>query len=217
MIFDALRQIANNWLAEVKPFVDAATLLHLPVTSHQVLPRQQDLETMSQVSINFRLPYPITAVEDNASCVVLIDPKPDLKGLDEQRLFIDCMPLHADPQHFNDPAAVQALCDSLEVKLATGVYGISMGMISSPAQRQGSWLAMSQLLWVVTGSLTQQRTTIADFEALPEPVKTAIQTGSTRNAMTAIEEVIAFRRCNNTAMWHESFSAHDDDGKKQIP
>ena len=200
MIFDALRQIASNWLAEVKPFVDAATLLHLPVTPHQVLPRQQDLETMSEVSINFRLPYPITAVEDNASCVVLIDPRPDLKGLDEQRLFIDCMPLHADPKQFNDPAAVQELCDSLELKLATGVYGISMGMISSPAQRQGSWLAMSQLLWVVTGSLTQQRTTIADFEALPEPVKTAIQTGSTRNAMTAIEEVIAFHRYSTTAL-----------------
>jgi len=200
MIFDALRQIASNWLAEIKPFVDAATLLHLPVTPHHVLPRQQDLETMSEVSINFKLPYPITAIEDNASCVVLIDPTPDLKGLDEQRLFIDCMPLHADPQHFSDPAAVQAMCDSLEVRLSSGVYGISMGRISSPAQRSGSWLAMSQLLWVVTGSLTQQRTTIADFEALPEPVKTAIQTGTTRNAMTAIEEVIALRRSGTTAV-----------------
>lgn len=200
MIFDALRQIANNWLAEVKPLVDAATLLHLPITPHQVLPREQDLQSMSEVSINFRLPYPITAIEDNASCVVLIDPKLDLKGLDEHRLFIDCMPLHANPQHFNDPAAVQALCDSLELTLATGVYGISMGMISSPAQRQGSWLAMSQLLWVVTGSLTQQRSTIADFEALSEPVKTAIQTGSTRNAMTAIEEIIAFHRYSTTAL-----------------
>lgn len=215
MIFDALRQIANNWLAELKPLVDAATLLHLPITPHQVLPREQDLQSMSEVSINFRLPYPITAIEDNASCVVLIDPKPDLKGLDEQRLFIDCMPLHADPQHFNDPAAVQALCDSLEVKLSAGVYGISMGMISSPAQRQGSWLAVSQLLWVVTGSLTQQRTTIADFEALPESVKTSIQTGTTRNAMTAIEEVIALRRSHNTSTWHDSFPAHGDDGKKQ--
>lgn len=200
MIFDALRQIASNWLAEIKPFVDTATLLHLPVTPHQVLPRQQDLETMSEVSINFRLPYPITAVEDNVSCVVLIDPSPDLKGLDEQRLFIDCMPLHADPQHFSDPAAVQALCDSLEVTLPAGVYGISMGMISSPAQRQGSWLAMSQMLWVVTGSLTQQRTTIADFDALPEPVKTAIQKGSTRNALTAIEEIIALYRGSTAAM-----------------
>ena len=154
---------------------------------------------MSEVSVDFRLPYPITAVEDNASCVVLIDPRPDLKGLDEQRLFIACMPLHADPQHFNDPAAVQALCDSLEMKLATGVYGISMGRISSPAQRSGSWLAMSQLLWVVTGTVTQQRTTIGDFQALAEPIKAAIQTGTTRNTMTAIEEIIAFCRCDNTA------------------
>jgi hypothetical protein len=71
MIFDALREIAANWLPDIKPLVDTATLLHLPVTPHEVLPREQDLETMSDVSINFRLPDPITAVEDNASCVLL--------------------------------------------------------------------------------------------------------------------------------------------------
>lgn len=200
MILDALRQIASNWLTEVRPLVDAATLLHLPVTPHRVLPRNQNLETMSEVSINFRLPYPITAVEDNASCVVLIDPQPDLKGLAEQRFFIECVPLHTDQQHYNDSPAVQAMCESLKIALGPEAYGIALGTISSPAQRQGCWLAKTQLLWVVTGTLTRQHTTIADFEAMPEPVKVAIEEASARNAMTAIEEVIALRRGGTAAM-----------------
>jgi hypothetical protein len=93
MIFDALRRIVDNWLNDIQPLAEAATLIHLPVTPHKVLPREQDLETMSDVSINFRLPHRITAIEDNASCVLLIDQKPDLVGLHEERMFIECVPL----------------------------------------------------------------------------------------------------------------------------
>jgi hypothetical protein len=191
MIFDALHQIASNWLVDIKPLVDAATLLHIPVTPHRVLPRHQDLEAMSAMSINFRLPHPITAVEDNASCVVLIDPRSDLRGLDEERLFIDCVPLHADEDHYNDSPRERAMCESHKSTALTGVYAVSLGRIRSPAQRAGSWLARGDVLWIVTGTISRQHTTVADFNGLPEAATTAITNAALRNAMTAIEELIA--------------------------
>ena len=57
----------------------------------------------------------------------------------------------------------------------------------------GQWLALGELLWIVTGTVTEQHTTIADFNALPESGKTAMMQGSLRNAMTAIEELIALQ------------------------
>ncbi|HET6248075.1 MAG TPA: hypothetical protein VFE47_10295 [Tepidisphaeraceae bacterium] len=199
MIFDALRTIASNWLPDIKPLVDAATLLYLPVTPHDVLPRKQDLETMSEVAVNFRLPYPIIAVEDNASCVVLIDPRPDLTGLVEQRLFIDCVPLDADEGHYNDTPPERALCESLKPLSAPGVYAVSFGRISCPAQLAGSWLTEGEVLWVVTGTQTQQHTTETDFHSLPESANTAMLQAALRNAMTAIEEVIAICKLDTPA------------------
>ncbi|HET6250893.1 MAG TPA: hypothetical protein VFE47_24605 [Tepidisphaeraceae bacterium] len=194
MIFDALGKIAGNWLADIKPLVDRAVLLHLPVTPHKVLPRQQDLEAMSEVSINFRLPYPITAVEDNASCVVLIDPQPNLKGLAENRLFIECVPLDGDERHYNDTPLERALCQSLKAIAVPGVYAVSLGRISCPAQRAGIWLAAGDLLWAVSGTIVQQHTTVADFQALPQTASAATLQAALRNAMTAIEEIIALGR-----------------------
>ena len=176
--------------------MDAATLLHLPVTPHEVLPRQQDLETMTAISANFRLPHPITAVEDNASCVLLIDPRPDLRGLDEQRLFIDCVPLDADEDCYNDSPLERALCESLKTPAVSGVYAICAGRISSPAQQAGAWLARGEVLWVVTGTVQQQHTTAADYRSLPEALSVVLREAAMRNAMTAIEEIIAMGRSN---------------------
>jgi hypothetical protein len=194
MIFDSLREIASNWLGDIKPLVDTATLLHLPVTPHEVLPREQDLETMSDSSVTFRLPHPVTAIEDNASCVLLIDPRPELRGLDEQRLFIDCVPLDADEAHYNDTPVERAWCEALKAAAVPGVYAVCFGNISSPAQRAGSWLALGEVLWVVTGTVVEQHTSVADFHALSEPGKAAMTQAALRNAMTAIEELIMLAR-----------------------
>ena len=194
MIFDALREIAGNWLREIKPLVDAATLLHLPLTPHEVLPREQDLETMSSCSIDFRLPYPVTAIEDNVTVVLVIDPKPGLAGLHEQRLFIECVPLAGDEANYNDTPADRALLEALKTHSSEGVYAVSAGQIRSPAQRAGSFLAEGKLLWIVTGTVTEQHTTSVDFNKLPEPLIAAMTNAVLRNAMTAVEEIIMLRR-----------------------
>lgn len=109
-------------------------------------------------------------------------------------MFIDCIPLNADEHHYNDTAFDRAKCESLKATAVSGVYGISLGRISCPAQRAGSWLAAGELLWVVTGTTTRQHSTTADFSSLPEVATTAMVNASLRNAMTAIEEIIAVAR-----------------------
>ena len=200
MIFGALAEIAGNWLKDIKPLVDAAKLVHLPVTPHEILPRNQDLEQISAASINFQLPHPVTAIEDNASCILLIDPKPGLRGLHEKRMFIECVPLDSDEARYNDTPLERAMCEALKAKSVPGVHGVCVGNIRSPAQRAGQWLALGELLWMVTGTVTKQHTTIADFNAVPEPGRAAMVQGSVRNAMTAIEELIMLSR-QGTAIW----------------
>jgi hypothetical protein len=199
MIFNALREIANTWLREIKPLVDAATLLHFPVTPHEILPREQDLETMSNISINFRLPHLITAIEDNASCVLLIDPKPGLMGIHEPRMFIECVPLAGDEANYNDTPGDRAALQSLKSPSNNGVYNVSAGTIRSPAQRAGSWLAEGRVLWIVTGTVTEQHATSVDFNKLPEPLIAAMTNAALRNAMTAVEEIILLRRQETVA------------------
>ncbi len=194
MIFDALREIASKWLTEIKPLVDTAMLLHLPVTPHEVLPREQDLETMSDVSINFRLPHLITAIEDNASCVLLIDPKPGLVGLHEPRMFIECVPSDGSEVNYNDTPMDRACCEAVKQSSSERVYVVCAGKISSPAQRAGSWMALGELLWAVKGTIAEQHTNLADFNALPEAVMALMTRSALRNAMTAIEELIAWDR-----------------------
>jgi len=194
MIFDALRQIADNWLPDIKPLLETATLLHMPVTPHNVLPRNQNLETLSSTSINFRLPHPIAAIEDNASCVLLIDPKPGLVGLAERRMFIECIPLDSDESNYNDTPADRAVCEAMKESGPQGVYVVTVGFVSSPAQRAGSYVAEGEVLWLVRGTLTRQLRTVADFNALPPAAVALVTEGSIRNAMTAIEELIMLRR-----------------------
>jgi len=191
MIFDALRQIADNWVPEIKPLVETAVLLHMPVTPHKVLPQNQDLATISNTSINFRLPHPVTAIEDNASCVLLIDPKPGLVGLAERRMFIECIPVDSDESNYNDTPAERAVCESIKATSPQGVYVVTIGFVSSPAQRAGTYIAAGDVLWVVRGTRATQLTTIADFNSLPAAAIALVTEGSIRNAMTAVEEIIA--------------------------
>jgi hypothetical protein len=199
MIFDALRQIADNWLPDIKPLVETAAVLHLPVTPHKVLPRNQDLETISSTSINFGLPHPVTAIEDNASCVLLIDTKPGLVGLAERRMFIECIPVDSDESNYNDTPAERAICEATKANSSRGVHVVTVGFVSSPAQRAGSYVAAGEVLWVVRGTITKQLTTVADFNALPPAAIELVAQGSIRNAMTAIEEIIAVRRHRSAA------------------
>lgn len=61
---------------------------------------------------NFFLPFPVVAVEDSASCVVLIDNEPNARGLNVSRTVIECLDLRAPIEEFglsrSDPAQVAA-------------------------------------------------------------------------------------------------------------
>ena len=72
MIFDDLANMIERWLPAWKPMVDQAMLFHWPVNPHEAMPAEQP--DPGKAMLQFVLPYPVIALEDNASCVVLIDP-----------------------------------------------------------------------------------------------------------------------------------------------
>ena len=192
MIFDTLRRIGRTWLPEIRPIVEAAHLIHLPIAPHRVLPRHQSLETLSRISVQFTLPHQVTGVEDNGSCVILVDPRPGLRGLDERRLFFDCVPLDSNDDAYGDGEVFRLLSQAAGLSRPTGVHAVTAGWISSPAQREGQWLASGELIWAVTGTADRQHATNADFQRLPPSLSTLITEQAMRNAMVGVEELIYF-------------------------
>jgi hypothetical protein len=165
-------------------------LIHLPIAPHRVLPRHQSLETLSRISTQFTLPHPVTAIEDSASCVILVDPQPGLRGLDERRLFFDSVPLDGRDDAYGDGSVFQILSQAAGLSRPAGVHAVTAGCISSPAQREGQWLASGELIWAVTGTADRQHATNADFQRLPPALSMLVTEGAMRNVMTGIEELI---------------------------
>jgi hypothetical protein len=192
MIFDTLRRIGRTWLPDIRPIIEAAHVIHLPIAPHRVLPRHQPLKTLSRISTQFTLPHPVTAIEDNASCVVLVDPSPGLRGLDERRLFFDCVPLDGRDDAYGDGAVFQILSQAAGLSRPAGVNAVTAGWIACPAQREGQWLASGELIWAVTGTADRQHATNADFQRLPPALSTLIAEQAMRNAMVGVEELIYF-------------------------
>jgi hypothetical protein len=96
MIFDKLCGIAERHVKEFRPILDAAKLFEFPGRAHDILPKGIDPKLSDMLMETFFLPFPVVAIEDTASCVVLVDQKPDQQGFADFRMFIECAPL--DPR-----------------------------------------------------------------------------------------------------------------------
>jgi len=98
-MFDMMVRLVQAWLPMWKHLLDACMCFHWPVIAHEVLPKLQpdvDLELTE-----FRLPYPVIAVEDRGGVTVLVDKTSGQKGLHTPRLYLDCIP----PAVARDPRA----------------------------------------------------------------------------------------------------------------
>lgn len=92
MIFDRLCGIAERHVAEFIPMLHEAHVFEFPGSSKDVM-RLMDQETAADLASLFFLPYPVTAVEDKESCVVLVDLEPNQEGFAKRRAFVECLPL----------------------------------------------------------------------------------------------------------------------------
>jgi len=78
------------------PFFESivyATAVDFEGIPHEVLPKKSFPDIFGADWTNdFRLPHKVTAVEDIGSCVILIDPAEDTKGLLVRRAYIEIRP-----------------------------------------------------------------------------------------------------------------------------
>jgi len=90
-IFDKVLRMAERGHLDKWPIVrdsiTSAAFFDFPARAHEVLDKVYSEAQMELVD-NFFLPFPIVAVEDTASCVLLIDLQKDQKGLKDSRGFI---------------------------------------------------------------------------------------------------------------------------------
>lgn len=191
-IFDDLKTITSTWLPELRPFVNRAVLIHCPIVPHEELPHKVDSADLAKIMHQFRLPYPITAVEDKASCVILIDPKPGMQGFDQPRMFIDCVPFDNDEENYRDSDADRSVLEAIRNGSKEGLHSVAAGLFASPRQDVGTWTAWGELWLAATGTPQKQCRSTADFHSLPRAAQQIAVSAAIRNAMTACEELLHF-------------------------
>jgi len=83
MYFDQLCNMLERHFPDLAPFMEEAKVFYLPVNPHEMLQDELEEDQGDRLDL-FRLPFPIIAVEDNASVVVIIDD-------DENNIGLNCV------------------------------------------------------------------------------------------------------------------------------
>ena len=138
MLFDKMCMIAEHHHQTLVPVLREARLFHLPVKAHEVIPKEFTKAEAEFLAETFFLPFPITVIEDKASCVLLLDSVDQQQGWEESRSFIECMPvLPDDPSAFDDGIeqgviSKEAMAQYLPPELHDA-YVLTFGRIGAPS------------------------------------------------------------------------------------
>lgn len=191
MIFDAFCGIAERHYPEVIPLLRNAHLFEFPGDSHKVLPKTLDADQAELLSETFFLPFPIVAMEDPVSCVVLFDKEVNQQGIGGERFFAECLPL--DYKHLSRTS------DATEMKLAEfasspqGAVQISFGRVVDFKMRGSGEGPPIHISGQVDRILVADKRKIYATEKqllqrVADPSK--ITDAVLRNVLTAFEEVL---------------------------
>ncbi len=204
MIFDQLCGIAERYLPELIPFLEQAELFIFPGRPQDILPKKSpDTETRDY----FFMPFPVMAVEDTATCTILMDTETKQMGISGRRNFIDCMPLFNSLSEFDPAASDPEIRELFEKNYNAqweqnnhGVYSISMGYIHTigtqvvkqvekvTAKGETTWFR-----WVHKNKGIVQDTHDVERLELQEPdMVQAARKSAASNALTALQEVMFF-------------------------
>jgi hypothetical protein len=192
MIFDRLAMVAERHLPHLKPLLEHMHLFHFDGRAHEVLPKEHSQDTLDFLAENFFLPFPVTAIEDSASCVVLADTVPDQKGLSGERNFIEITPL--------DGSTISEFADSEKDKskgrawLPKGFVTITLGRIHEIKTENTKGMQISVSLDAVFGADKKTLSNITPLMSAEDKEMATKETG--RNVHTAYEEVMFFNAPN---------------------
>ncbi len=116
-LFDRLSRIAENHYPQLVPILKRAKLFIFDAAPHEVLPQSVPVEESSLLLDNFFLPFDAIAIEDRATCTVLLDLKEDQSGFGDDRMFIDLCPMFADSSVFSDSEEMKAAQRKVDAEL----------------------------------------------------------------------------------------------------
>jgi len=114
-LFDRLCRIAEDHFVEMVPVLRKAKLIRFPGKPHEVLPKVFDDLARAQME-HFFMPFETVAVEDDASCVVLVDTLKNQEGVSTPRRFIDAHMAFADAGAFNDSPEKVAEIEAFKIE-----------------------------------------------------------------------------------------------------
>ena len=201
MIFDKLCDIVERQFSDLIPLLQHAQVIKFDVSAHEVLDRDIPLDDAITLRDEFQMPSLIVAVEDKGGCVLLVDKNPDAVGIMQERIFIDCVPLDgANPEGFSD--------DNIEDLLALTKLApphsciVVVGEIRPTIAKPRDWGAEVSIQRVFMGSATIPMYGPVNTPAM-DPVVAGLMMQSSKNAMSALEELIELRKLHKWRMTRE--------------
>jgi len=126
MIFDKLCAICEKFNTPALKALHDARIFNFPYRSHEIFSGADGSPTISNDELAamrdmFFLPFPVIAVEDTASCIVMWDSEKDQQGFGKTRYFIECMSVHSSSEEFNDDEEVIKQVREQNVASALGI------------------------------------------------------------------------------------------------
>lgn len=122
MLFDKLCGVAERHIPFLIPTLRRAKIFKFEGVPHEILDKMLDDRSDDEIKDlynGFHLPYPVIAIEDGASCVILEDTLDDQMGFDNYRLVTELIDVNADNKYFNDDVSVAERKQGL-IKAYTG-------------------------------------------------------------------------------------------------
>jgi hypothetical protein len=193
MFFDTLCDLCETHLPELLPLLRDATIIRMDIRAHKELDRQIPPDDVVDLRKDFQLPSPVVVVEDTGSCVLLADPDPNLAGLFERRLAIDCMPMAgADMANYGDGENIARQVPPDFYPPGTSI--ISAGELIPSRHLIDTWDVGCRPTILFTGN--KDRPLFGPFrgDEIPSVLTRELMMSLSKNAMTAVEELISLRR-----------------------
>lgn len=194
MIFDQLCGVAERHFPDMVESLEQAHLFHFAGAPHEFLPKEPphfDDEL-------FHLPFPVTAIEDDASLIVLIDLKPDQLGLKSaERFFIEALPSsNLNMTAFREGANLspEELAEFEQQKWNKSEQDrltVVLGKFNSVWWRNdGKITADGEVFYICDVSKKKGILSEMNPSELPQPERDMIITNGAQNSLAAIEELI---------------------------
>ena len=218
MLFDQFCSAVEKFLPGLKPIAEDAKLFIFDKTPHLVL-KKHNGESYIKVMDLFALPFNITAIEDPATLIILMDTMENQVGLDTHRNYMEFAKLNSDSSAFGRSLAVredllaQAITDAgLD---SDSAFYIMFGSLTNFIAKENALQVAGRCNMLLLGDkhgISQE----INYAAMGEDAVRAATAELLPNAVTAIEELLTLNTAENFVL--EERPASLKEGKpKKIP